>query len=458
MSSKTKLPKAAIFTLGITLSLNLIPKCFAESVTKRDLADVLPTANVFARITEPFGHYLGYTTNGGYLVGVVFVTTEVVPNETWGYRDQIATLVGADAAGKITGVKVLSEFESPRYTKGFLADGSWFLRQFEEKDAGDNFILESDVDAITGATITSSAITRSIKSGLQLITEKVLYQEVEKDDPVKHLFFQHLLWQIDFIFLWATVGLAFWSFFKKNEYLRYFTLGLSFAYLGILMGGGFSINDILRLLSLHNPVFLNNLYWYSLVIIAIGLTVIAGRFYCGWLCPFGAILEVLYRLVPIEWKITGKADRYLKVVKYVNLVILLLIAFLFANKILAIYLVGIIEPFATFFNLHGDLISWMWLILVLVFSSAISRFYCRYFCPLGGFFALLSRLCSFLKIRQLSINLPQDNCKGCKLAQKKCQMDAISYDEELKKPSIDGNECLMCNTCATICPVESKKF
>jgi len=309
-------------------------------------------------------------------MGVVFLTTEVVPEESWGYRDQIATLVGIDAMGKITGVKVLSEFESPRYTKGLLEDESWFLKQFEEKDASDNFILESDIDAITGATITSSTVNRSIKAGLQIVTEQILNRHVDKDNPVKHLFFQHLLWQIDFIFLWVMVGLAFWSFFKKNESLRYFILGLSFAYLGIFMGGGFSINDILRFLSGRIPVLMNNLYWYSLVVIAIGLTVFAGRFYCGWLCPFGAITEVLFRLVPIEWKITGEADRYLKVIKYVNLGILLMIALLFANNILAIYLAGIIEPFATFFNLHGDLISWMWLVVMLISSAFVSRFYC----------------------------------------------------------------------------------
>jgi len=303
-----------------------------------------------------------------------------------------------------------------------------------------------------------SAVTRSIKTGLELVTEQILNRYVDKDNPIKHLFFQHLLWQIDFIFLWVMVGLAFWSFFKKNESLRYFILGLSFAYLGIFMGGGFSINDILRLLSFHSPVFLNNLYWYSLVVIAIGLTIFAGRFYCGWLCPFGAITEVLYRLVPIEWKITGEVDRYLKVVKYVNLGILLMIGLLFGNNILAIYLAGIIEPFATFFNLHGDLVSWIWLILMLVSSAFISRFYCRYFCPLGAFFALVSWICSFLRLRLISVNLAQDNCKGCRLAQKRCQMNAISYDEQLKKPGIAANECFMCNTCAAICPVESKKF
>jgi NosR/NirI family nitrous oxide reductase transcriptional regulator len=452
-----KQPKANIFIFFILVFLYLTPECFAELVTKSDLAYVLPTADAFAKKTEPFPHFLGYTKDGGYLMGAVFLTTEVVPNESWGYRDQIATLVGVDKEGKITGVKVLSEFESPRYTKGLLADGSWFLKQFEEKDASDNFILEGDVDAITGATITSSTVTRSIKAALESVTEQVLSRHVDKDNPVEHLFFQHIYWQIDFIFLWIVVGLAFWSFFQINESLRYFILGLSFAYLGIFMGGGFSINDILRLLSFHAPVFLNNLYWYSLFVIAIGLTIIAGRFYCGWLCPFGAFTEVLYRLVPVEWKITGDVDKYLKIVKYINLGILLMIALLLANNILAIYLAGIIEPFATFFNLHGDLISWIWLVLMLIFSAFISRFYCRYFCPLGAFFATLSWISSLLRIRLINVQLPVDNCKGCKLAVKKCQMNAISYDDQLTKPAINGNECFMCNTCAAICPVKSKK-
>ena len=458
MSAKMKLSESAIAILATILSFTLIPKCLAESVTKGDLLHVLPGANLYIRKTEPFGYYLGYSGEGGYLVGAAFVTTEVVPEESWGYRDQIVTLVGVDPGGKITGVKVLSELESPRYTKGFLSDGSPFLTQFKQKDAGDNFVLENDVDAITGATITSSAITRSIQAGLQRITEEVLYLQVETDNPVKHVFLQHLLWQIDFILLWIIVCLALFSFFKKNEFLRYFTLGLSFAYLGVYMGGGLSINDVLTFLSFHNPVFLNNLYWYSLIVIAIGLSVIAGRFYCGWLCPFGAFLEILYRLTPIKWAMSGSADRYLKVVKYVNLVIILLIAFVFGNNILASYVAGVIEVFATFFHLHGDVISWVWLILILAFSSVISRFYCRYFCPLGAFLALLSGLCLFLKLRQLRVGLPQDNCKGCGLAQKHCQMDAISYDKKLKRPSVDGKECFMCNTCAAICPVQSKNL
>lgn len=453
--NKISFKKTVIFILGL-IFLFSAHTSFAESIDKRDLAYVLPEANIFARHEEPFGHFLGYTTEGGHFIGVVFLTTEVVPQETWGYRDQIVTLIGVDSKGKITGVKILEENETPRYTRGLLQDDSWFLEQFKNKDAGDEFLLGKDVDAITGATISSSSITRAIESGLEIVTEKILYAEVEKDTPVKHVVMHHLLWQMDFIFLWMILGIAFTAFFKKSRILRYLVLGLSIVYIGFLKGGGFSITDVLNIFSLNLPIFLNNLYWYSLVIIAIGLTIVAGRFYCGWLCPFGAVLETSFKLVPVEYRVPRDVDMYLKLVKYVIFVILLFIYFIFANRTLATYIASIIEPFATFFKLYGGLIFWIWLISILIISSVISRFFCRYFCPLGAFFAFLSEISALLKLRKFNVSLPVENCKGCKLAQKTCQMAAISYSESLKRPEIDRRECFMCNTCADICPVESK--
>ena len=450
--------RAIVCMLSAVVVLTVAVECSAETVTGRALARVLPGANRFVRRMDPFPHYLGYTTVDGHLMGAAFLTTEVVPDESWGYRDRIATLVGVDTRGRITGVTVLSEFESPRYTKGLLSDGSWFLRQFEDKDARDGFVLRDDVDAITGATVTSSAICRSISVGLELITEEVLDLQVRKDSAAAHLFLQHLLWQIRFIFLWIIVGLAAFAFYKKNILLRYCILGMAIAYLGILKGGGFSMNDVLTLSSLRAPVFLNTLYWYSLVAIAIASAIIAGRFYCGWLCPFGAILEVLYRVVPIEWTVSRATDSYLRAVKYVALAIILLIGLVLGGNTLASYLVGIVEPFATLFNLHGDALSWTWLILMLMCSAVISRCYCKYFCPLGALFELVSAAASYLRLRVFSVKLPQDNCRGCRLAEKECQMDAIGYDEIAKRPHIDGNQCFMCNTCAATCPVESRKL
>lgn len=431
---------------------------FAQQVTKNDLIEVLPDCTAFQKRIDPFIHYLGYAKEGRILNGLAFLTTDVVFNECWGYRSLIATLVGVNTEGKIIGVKVLSEFENPRFTKGFLESGSQFMVQFENKDANDIFILNYDIDAISGATITSSAVTRSIKLGLQIVTKELLNQQIVKTGAAEHLFFQHLIWQIDFIFLWIILFLAFLSFFKKNDWLRYFTLGMSFAYLGVMMGGGFSLFDILRLLSLNNhPIFLNNLYWYSLLFITIGLSVFAGRFYCGWLCPFGAFSEVLNRIIPVKMKISTNTDRLLKLFKYVNLIIILIITFVIGNEMLSMNILNTIEPFGTFFRLDGDLIAWVFLIFVLIFSAVISRFYCRYFCPLGAFFAVISKISTILKLRIFNVCLPQENCKHCKIcqAQINCQMNVISHDKALKQPTIDDEECFMCNTCSKYCFIAS---
>ena len=452
-----RIKKATLILFVIIILQGLILNSFASVITEKDLGSVIPKANIFIPQEEPFNHYLAYNTDGGRFMGVAFLTTEVVPQETWGYRDQTVTLVGVDSNGKITGLKILEENETPQYVRGLFNDGSWFLDQFIGKDTSDEFLLGKDVDAITGATISSSAISRAIEAGLEIVTEKVLYKEIEKDSPTKHLLLHHLLWQIDFVFLWIIVTIAFIAFFKRSRPLRYLVLGLSIVYIGFVKGGGLSMTDILNIGYLNLPVFLNNLYWYSLVIIAIGVTLFAGRFYCGWICPFGAVLEILSHLTTVKAEISEKQHSYLKFLKYVILVAILMIAFLLSNKDGAIYIVSVFEPFATFFRLYGGVFTWVWIILMITLSIFMTRFFCRYLCPLGALFALISWLCTFFKIRQLNVCLPQKDCTGCKLAQKTCQMRAISFPDDLIGPEIAPEECFMCNTCAEICPVESKK-
>ena len=64
MFDKMKMSKKLMFILGVMLFLNLTSTCFAELKTKKDLKDVLPAADMFARKTKPFGHYLGYAAVG----------------------------------------------------------------------------------------------------------------------------------------------------------------------------------------------------------------------------------------------------------------------------------------------------------------------------------------------------------------------------------------------------------
>ena len=91
-----------------------------------------------------------------------------------GYSSTIETMIGVDIKGKITGIKVLSQQETPGLGDKIeeIRPGEfspWFLQQFIGKSASENLAVTKDggeIDAITGATISSRAVSVSIIKGL----------------------------------------------------------------------------------------------------------------------------------------------------------------------------------------------------------------------------------------------------------------------------------------------------
>jgi len=82
-----------------------------------------------------------------------------------GYGGAIDMVVGIDAKGKVMGIKILSMKETPGL--GMKASESGFLKQFLGKTSKAPLKAKKDVDAITGATITSQAVANGIKQALE---------------------------------------------------------------------------------------------------------------------------------------------------------------------------------------------------------------------------------------------------------------------------------------------------
>ena len=101
--------------------------------------------------------------------------------EGTGYSSTIKTMVGVDQQGVITGVKILSQQETPGLGAKveeilYGETEPWFTRQFKGKIASDNIRVAKDggnIDSITGATISSRTVTNSINRGLAQLVEKV---------------------------------------------------------------------------------------------------------------------------------------------------------------------------------------------------------------------------------------------------------------------------------------------
>jgi len=165
--------------------------------------------------------------------------------------------------------------------------------------------------------------------------------------------------------------------------------------------------------------------------------------FCGWLCPFGALQELVARLARIaripQLSLQTKTDARLKRIKYVLLAGILLSALLAPQ--LTDMLVEI-EPFKTGITLVF-VRAWPFVVYAaaLVMASAfVYKFFCRYLCPFGAGLAVLGKLRLFTWLpRRAECGAP---CQSCRHA---CDYQAI-------KPSgqIDYDECFQCMDCVVI--------
>ena len=92
------------------------------------------------------------------------------------------------------------------------------------------------------------------------------------------------------------------------------------------------------------------------------------------------------------------------------------------------------EPFGTLFFFSSSMLLWSILILILIASILVERFYCRYVCPLGAALGVVA-LVSPLRINRV----PQ--CTLCKVCEHACPTGAI------RKEKIDFKECVRCDIC-----------
>ena len=83
-----------------------------------------------------------------------------------------------------------------------------------------------------------------------------------------------------------------------------------------------SITDIFRLVHLDFPQFKYSLAWYLIASFTVVTTVLFGRLYCGRICAFGSLTQLLDAVVPkrLRWEPPADAERYAGYVKYVLLV------------------------------------------------------------------------------------------------------------------------------------------
>ncbi len=165
--------------------------------------------------------------------------------------------------------------------------------------------------------------------------------------------------------------------------------------------------------------------------------------FCGWLCPFGALQELVSRIARVlrvpQVRLRTAVDAKLKWIKYVLLAGVLVSA-LFAPQ-LADKLVEI-EPFKTAITLYF-VRSWPFVVYaggLLVASAVVYKFFCRYLCPFGAGLAVLGKLRVFQWLpRRAECGTPCQTCRH------RCDYQAIRPNG-----AIAYDECFQCMDCVVI--------
>ena len=214
-----------------------------------------------------------------------------------------------------------------------------------------------------------------------------------------------------------------------------------------------SIGEIISSIADGSFVLLDNLGRLVLILGVFLMTVVWGRFFCGFICSFGAMQDLLNsigKLIPFKIKVPEKADKWLKLLKYAVL------AFV-AVGVWGFSVTGdIIWSPWTVFGIYSSLSSWSslkyfltlggtLLLFIIIGSLFIERFFCRYLCPLGALFSLVSRF------RIYSLKRKPDKCGNCKLCTSKCSMGVPLY----KYDGVRSGECINCMKCTSVCPNEN---
>ena len=195
------------------------------------------------------------------------------------------------------------------------------------------------------------------------------------------------------------------------------------------------------------------------IIAAFGI--IFGRFICGWLCVFGWIQDLLYKIPVPKLTVPEKLDRVLRYLKYV-----ILIVFVVALPLFAVDAQGQAPPYFCQWicpvgTLEGGIplvlgeeslratigflfyFKFVILAVIVVLSMFVYRPFCKYICPLGAIYGLFNKI-SIVRLRR-----DVTACTNCGMCKAACNMQV----DPVK--TCDSTECIKCGKCVGVCPTKA---
>ncbi len=361
--------------IGTLAAFSLLAGLLAGRESAVDEGAALRELAPSAAFSEKAGSPLHYASGSG---AVAFNSYDIVPSVR-GYAGPIKVMIVLGPDGRIKGLKVLEHRETKNYVH--YLETSAYLNRFIGKSVLDRFEVDRDIDGISRATVSVQALATTVRDSSRAVAEQVYGIRAAHGAVAARGGWERGVYGA--LFAAALAGYFLTRRSARYQRLRDAVLVLDVIVVGVLLSSPFSVLHIFNLL-LFRPS--SSTLWYVIVISTLLSVAVAGRFYCGWICPFGAIAELLAKLPTRRWTIDTTTDDRWRSAKYVLLGIAAAAVLIFRRADYGNY-----ETYVTLFSLSGNVFAWGLVAVALLANLRVPRFWCRYLCPVAAFLGLLSR-------------------------------------------------------------------
>lgn len=418
-------PAAAGFWLfGIAVTLAICSNLLA--IASRRLAPTLPTyaaqalsgqfriesaTKTLAATGKTATYFKAFDANDK-LAGFIFSSGDFAP-QIRGFGGKINLAIFSDPNGKLVNFQILRSNETPSYLDML---NSWFGSLKGRDIFGEKPFAE--IDTVTGATISSKAILDAIAESGRVFAGQV--------GPQKTAAASYGLPDKQGVYLLTAVLVTMLVIYRGGFRSRLLILATSVLIGGFVFNAQFSTEQFASLLSLAIP----SAALTGTFLLTIGVPLLAllfGNIYCGYLCPFGALQELIGCILPSRFRpvLSRELMRKARYIKYIIAFVIISAFFITRHHdTLAI------DPLIRAFNLRAilrnpDKLLLLIVAVALVGSIFFSRFWCRYLCPAGAFLSLFNKVAIFSRY------LPAKHYANCEYG--------LSFN--------DKADCIFCDKC-----------
>ncbi|XUX00145.1 MAG: 4Fe-4S binding protein [Dehalogenimonas sp.] len=299
-----------------------------------------------------------------------------------GYGGSLTVVMGWTIDGEIVSITVPRNHEDKIWFDR-LGQHEYFSQYIGRKfDAP--FVLKQDIDAVTGATVSSNGVIIGVREARMLVSKQLNLPYPMSKTMIKFGLAEILV----IVGLVGVVLLRTVPSLKKITWLRYVSLAYGFGILGIWLVRPISLTNFATWMLGSPPNLATGLLLYILVFGVVGLALVLGKnCYCYWLCPFSAVQEITSRIGQGGIKPTADRHKKLRYFRYGILWVVLLLVFINNNPSVSVF-----EPWGTLFGQVGTYDQWLLLALTVALSVFVSNIWSNYLCPVGAFMDIVLKI------------------------------------------------------------------